>query len=74
MQGFLKLGESDERRCDSAESLRTRMCESVIDPKAEVFTRKNNDLNSDLTNVVQFRPQALKVQLRIGEKDVLLFM
>ncbi|MCJ8729107.1 hypothetical protein PDJAM_G00102370 [Pangasius djambal] len=67
-QDFLKSGESDERRCDSAESLRMRECKSddVINPKPDTITLKDNDLNSDPRNVVQLKPQSLKVKLRIG--------
>ncbi|XP_047669963.1 integrin beta-7 [Tachysurus fulvidraco] len=65
---FLKSGESDERRCDSAESLRMRTCQSenMIDPKPHSSIMKENELNSDLTNVVQLKPQSLKVKLRVG--------
>ncbi|KAK2858347.1 hypothetical protein Q7C36_006266, partial [Tachysurus vachellii] len=65
---FLKSGESDERRCDSAESLRMRSCQSenMIDPKPNIFIMKENELNSDLTNVVQLKPQSLNVKLRVG--------
>ncbi|TTO63383.1 Integrin beta-7 [Bagarius yarrelli] len=65
---FLKSGESDERRCDSVESLRIRMCNSehIIDPKPSIFTMKDNKLNSDLANVVQLKPQSLRVKLRVG--------
>ncbi|XP_017334957.1 integrin beta-7 isoform X1 [Ictalurus punctatus] len=65
---FLNSGDSDERRCDSAESLKMRKCKRkhVIDPKPDTITMKDNDLNSDPLNVVQLKPQSLKVQLRVG--------
>lgn len=31
---------------------------------------KENELNSDLKNVVQLKPQSLKVKLRVGEEDL----
>ncbi|KAB5583751.1 hypothetical protein PHYPO_G00099270 [Pangasianodon hypophthalmus] len=67
-QDFLKSGEADERRCDSVESLGMRKCKSdnVIYPKPETVTLKNNNLNSNPRNVVQLKPQSLKVKLRIG--------
>ncbi|XP_060776251.1 integrin beta-7 [Neoarius graeffei] len=67
-EGFLNSGESDTYRCDSAESLRIRNCQSenVINPRNDAILMKDNDLNSDPGNVVQLKPQSLKVQLRIG--------
>lgn len=49
-------------------------CKSVIAPKPEVITMKDNDLNNDLANVVQLKPQSLKVKLRIGEEDLVFIM
>lgn len=71
LQGFLNSGESDTYRCDSAESLRIRNCQSenVINPRNDAILMKDNDLNSDPGNVVQLKPQSLKVQLRIGEEE-----
>uniref|UniRef100_A0A4W4FSK2 Integrin beta n=1 Tax=Electrophorus electricus TaxID=8005 RepID=A0A4W4FSK2_ELEEL len=68
MQAFLKPEESDERRCDSLKSLIDRNCakSNVIDPRAETISMKDNQLNNDLENVVQLRPQSIKVKLRVG--------
>lgn len=76
LQGFLKPGESNERRCDSAESLEMRMCaiNNVINPKSDILIMKDNELNSDLKNVVQLKPQSMKVQLRIGEEEAIFIM
>ncbi|XP_062853098.1 integrin beta-7 [Trichomycterus rosablanca] len=65
---FLKLGESAERRCDSAESLKTRNCNriNVIDPQADTISIKDNGFNSNKNNVVQLKPQGIKVKLRVG--------
>ncbi|KAF7712002.1 hypothetical protein HF521_001013 [Silurus meridionalis] len=67
-QDFLKYGESDERRCDSMDVLRKRNCttNNVINPEPDIVKMKNNDLSSSSNNVVQLKPQSLKVQLRIG--------
>ncbi|XP_051986141.1 integrin beta-7-like isoform X2 [Xyrauchen texanus] len=67
--GFLKSGESNERRCDTPESLQTRSCkeEYVINPVKHPKTyMKNNDLSSDAENVVQLKPQNVKIKLRVG--------
>lgn len=76
LQDFLKSGESDERRCDSAESLEMRKCDgkNVINHKPDTAMWKNNELNNDLKNVVQLKPQAMKVQLRIGEEEIIYIM
>ncbi|KAI5109591.1 integrin beta-7 [Silurus meridionalis] len=68
LQDFLKYGESDERRCDSMDVLRKRNCttNNVINPEPDIVKMKNNDLSSSSNNVVQLKPQSLKVQLRIG--------
>ncbi|XP_071017109.1 integrin beta-7-like [Oncorhynchus clarkii lewisi] len=65
---FLKSGESTERRCDTAESLRTRGCEQtdIINPQSELVFLKNNELSSDPDNVVQLKPQNLLFKLRVG--------
>lgn len=46
----------------------------VIDPKPDTITMKDNDLNSDPLNVVQLKPQSLKVQLRVGEEEIVFIM
>ncbi|KAK6319213.1 hypothetical protein J4Q44_G00104240 [Coregonus suidteri] len=65
---FLKSGESSERRCDTAESLRTRRCEQmdIINPQSEQVFLKNNELSSNSDNVVQLKPQNLLFKLRVG--------
>ncbi|XP_070967263.1 integrin beta-7 [Oncorhynchus clarkii lewisi] len=65
---FLKSGESSERRCDTAESLRTRRCEQmdIINPRLDPVFLKNNDLSSNSDNVVQLKPQNLLFKLRVG--------
>ncbi|XP_072540567.1 integrin beta-7 isoform X2 [Salminus brasiliensis] len=65
-QGFLKQGESNERRCDSLNSLKARNCTDVFAPTGEKITMKNSNLNSNPENVVQLKPQSLKVKLRVG--------
>lgn len=65
----MEAGESNERRCDSVESLRARQCENrnVVDPLPDTISEKDNDLNSNLENVVQLKPQSVRVKLRVGE-------
>ncbi|KAM4613712.1 integrin beta-7 isoform 2-T2 [Polymixia lowei] len=65
---FLKAGESDERRCDTEESLTNRQCDvnHLINPKAELEELKNNDLSDNSDNVIQLKPQNLKLKLRVG--------
>lgn len=69
LQIFLNDGESNERRCGTSDFLKIRNCssENIINPKAKISIKKNNDLNSDIKNVVQLKPQNIKVQLRVGE-------
>ncbi|XP_066520776.1 integrin beta-7 [Hoplias malabaricus] len=68
MQDFLKEGESNERRCDSLESLKTRMCEgNIINKKADMIHVKDVKLNNNPENVVQLKPQSIEVKLRVGE-------
>lgn len=76
LQDFLKPGESHERRCDTVESLEMRNCktENVINPKPNILTLKDNDLNSDLRNVVQLKPQRINVTLRVGEEELIFIM
>ncbi|XP_062393063.1 integrin beta-7-like isoform X2 [Sardina pilchardus] len=66
---FLKPGESNERRCDSAESLTSRKCEvgHVINPKPWKDILKDSQLSSDPKNVVQMKPQSVQLKLRIGQ-------
>ncbi|XP_067314570.1 integrin beta-7 [Pseudorasbora parva] len=66
---FLKPGESNERRCDSPESLKARSCKSghVINPgKHPLIHVKNSDLSNDPEYVVQLKPQNVKITLRVG--------
>ncbi|XP_015462612.3 integrin beta-7 isoform X1 [Astyanax mexicanus] len=65
-QGFLKPGESNERRCDLLNSLKTRECEEIIGQLGETSRLKDSDLNSDPDNVVQLKPQSLHVKLQLG--------
>lgn len=70
MQDFLKPGESNERRCDSVESLKNRKCKAdhVINPVKHPLTNvKNSDLSDDVHNVVQLKPQNVNITLRVGE-------
>ncbi len=70
MQDFLKPGESNERRCDSPNSLWERSCkwDHVINPgKHPLSFVKNSDLSSDHENVVQLKPQNINITLRVGE-------
>ncbi|KAL0191369.1 hypothetical protein M9458_014067, partial [Cirrhinus mrigala] len=65
---FLKSGESNERRCDSPESLKNRKCEPdhVINPVKHPLTNvKNSDLSDNPGNVVQLKPQNIKITLRV---------
>ncbi|XP_050969324.1 LOW QUALITY PROTEIN: integrin beta-7 [Labeo rohita] len=66
---FLKPGESNERRCDSVESLKNRKCKAdhVINPVKHPLTNvKNSDLSDDVHNVVQLKPQNVNITLRVG--------
>ncbi|XP_061076952.1 integrin beta-7 [Conger conger] len=67
-KGFLKSGEPNERRCDTAQALEERNCgrEHLINPQPGVEEMKNVDLRSDSENVVQLQPQSLHLKLRIG--------
>lgn len=70
MQDFLKSGESNERRCDSPESLKARSCreDNVINPVEHPLIHvKNSDLSNDIENVVQLKPQNVNITLRVGE-------
>lgn len=70
MQDFLKSGESNERRCDSPESLKARSCreDNVINPgKHPLIHVKNSDLSNDIENVVQLKPQNINITLRVGK-------
>ncbi|XP_076131424.1 integrin beta-7-like isoform X1 [Alosa pseudoharengus] len=66
---FLKSGESNERRCDSPESLRSRKCENVINPKSEMEFRMDKPLSSEKDDVIQLKPQSIEVKLRIGQPE-----
>ncbi|XP_051753732.1 integrin beta-7 [Ctenopharyngodon idella] len=66
---FLKSGESNERRCDSPESLKARSCKEdhVINPVKHPLTNvKNSKLSNDSDNVVQLKPQNINITLRVG--------
>ncbi|XP_064160840.1 integrin beta-7 [Anguilla rostrata] len=67
-QDFLKAGEPNERRCDTAEALKERNCEKgyVVNPLSRVEVLKNIDLRSDSENVVQLQPQSLHLKIRVG--------
>jgi len=70
MQDFLKSGESNERRCDSPESLKARSCkeDNVINPVKHPFEYiKNSNLSNNVENVVQLKPQNVQISLRVGE-------
>lgn len=70
MQDFLKSGESNERRCDSPESLKARSCKEdhVINPvKHPLIYVKNSKLSNSAENVVQLKPQNINITLRVGE-------
>ncbi|KAL1272636.1 hypothetical protein QQF64_028498 [Cirrhinus molitorella] len=66
---FLESGESNERRCDSPESLETRGCrkDHMINPgKNPLNFVKNSDLSNEHDNVVQLKPQNVNIKLRVG--------
>ncbi|KAF5886025.1 integrin beta-7-like [Clarias magur] len=63
---FLEKQESDGRRCDSAQFLKERNCKKVYEPTPSTLPMKNNELNHDLKNVVQLKPQSLRAELRLG--------
>ncbi|KAI1891178.1 hypothetical protein AGOR_G00162260 [Albula goreensis] len=67
-KNFLKSGEPNERRCDTAEALIKRNCgkKDVINPQPALEFMKNNHLQSDPENVVQIQPQNVHLKLRIG--------
>lgn len=66
--GFLKPGESSERRCDTDESLTSRSCDkaNIVNPHAKQEELKNSDLSNKADNVVQLKPQNLQFALRVG--------
>ncbi|KAJ8400908.1 hypothetical protein AAFF_G00392620 [Aldrovandia affinis] len=66
---FLKSGEPNERRCDTAKALEDRNCGKgdMVDPLSVLELMKDKELQSDPENVVQLRPQNIHLKLRIGE-------
>ncbi|XP_012678392.2 integrin beta-7-like isoform X2 [Clupea harengus] len=66
---FLKPGEANERRCDSAESLQSRKCANgqMINPKSPPEVKKDRELSSTKENVIQLKPQSIHLKLRIGQ-------
>lgn len=66
---FLKRGESNERRCDTLESLQSRKCEDVIYTEPKMHTRMNRPLNNKTGSEIQLTPQAVSLTLPIGQPE-----
>ncbi|XP_063059171.1 integrin beta-7-like [Engraulis encrasicolus] len=68
-KNFLKAGESNERRCDSAEALKARKCHTVVpDSQSSSYNGKNRELGDQGDDgVVQLKPQTVNLDLRIGQ-------
>ncbi|TRY54956.1 hypothetical protein DNTS_020719 [Danionella cerebrum] len=66
---FLRSGESNERRCDSPNSLKERKCseDNVLNHvKDPLKYLKNRQLSDNSDSVVQLSPQNVNITLRVG--------
>ncbi|XP_060683576.1 integrin beta-2 [Hemiscyllium ocellatum] len=63
---FTKAGEPNSARCDSVKSLENRGCKraEIINPQNDIELQLNKELVNSGTNVIQIKPQKVKLFLR----------
>ncbi|KAL2094673.1 hypothetical protein ACEWY4_009392 [Coilia grayii] len=66
-KNFLKPGESNERRCDAAEALKNRKCNNTVNSQPSMTVKKDRKLSNERDQVIQLKPQAIHLKLRIGQ-------
>ncbi|XP_072434604.1 integrin beta-2 isoform X1 [Chiloscyllium punctatum] len=63
---FTKAGEPNSARCDSVKSLENRGCKKaeIINPQNDIELQLNKELVNSGSNVIQIKPQKVKLFLR----------